>query len=144
MNDIKKIIGGLEFTKAMTTFNPSTGEEIAPENLNELDKLTYDACMGAIALLKKQQNEIWELQEQVEYLTDKQKEQDAVESKWTSIKERYPDKEGFYLVSADHGNYHPWIAEMLIIEGIKGFCNGAMMPCVGAWMPLPEPYKEGR
>lgn len=26
----------------------------------------------AIALLKKQQHEIWELQEQVEYLTDKQ------------------------------------------------------------------------
>lgn len=28
----------------------------------------------AIALLKKQQHEIWELQEQVEYLTDKQEE----------------------------------------------------------------------
>lgn len=27
---------------------------------------------NAIALLKKQQNEIWELQEQLEYLTDKQ------------------------------------------------------------------------
>ena len=60
--------------------------------------------------------------------------------KWTSVKERYPDKEGFYLVSADHGNYHPWIAEMRIFCGVKGFCNGANMPCVGAWMPLPEPY----
>ena len=72
------------------------------------------------------------------------KEQESIEPKWTSVKERYPEKEGFYLVSADHGNYHPWIAEMRIFRGIKGFCNGAAMPCIGAWMPLPEPYKEGR
>jgi hypothetical protein len=71
------------------------------------------------------------------------KEQEAVEPRWISIKERYPEKEGFYLVSADHGNYLPWIAEMKIFHGVKGFCNGAVMPCVGAWMPLPEPYKEG-
>ena len=71
-------------------------------------------------------------------------ERDALEllqaQKWISVKERYPDKEGFYLVSADHGNYLPWIAEMKIFGGVKGFCNGATMPCVGAWMPLPEPY----
>lgn len=62
--------------------------------------------------------------------------------KWISVKERYPEKEGFYLVSADHGNYLPWIAEMKIFCGVKGFCNGAAMPCVGAWMPLPEPYNR--
>jgi len=70
------------------------------------------------------------------------KEQKAVQPKWTSIKERYPEKEGFYLVSAEHGNYHPWIAEMRIFAGVKGFCNGAAMPVVGAWMPLPEPYTK--
>lgn len=70
--------------------------------------------------------------------------QEAVEPKWTSVKERYPENEGFYLVSADHGNYHPWIAEMKTFRGVKGFCNGAAMPCVGAWMPLPEPYNKGR
>ena len=32
-------------------------------------------CADAIALLEEQQQEIWELQDQVEYLTDKQKEQ---------------------------------------------------------------------
>lgn len=83
----------------------------------------YDALMDAIALLK---------------------EQEAVVPKWTSIKERYPEKEGFYLVSAEHGNYHPWIAEMRIFAGVKGFCNGAVMPVVGAWMPLPAPYMEGQ
>ena len=69
-------------------------------------------------------------------------EQEAVEQKWTSVKERYPEEEGFYLVSAENGNYHPWIAEMRIFRGIKGFCNGATMPVVGAWMPLPKPYKS--
>ena len=53
--DREKVINGLEFTKAMITFNPSTGEDIEPENLNEADKTTYDACVGAIALLKEQE-----------------------------------------------------------------------------------------
>ena len=54
MTDREKIIAGLEFTKAMITFNPSTGEDIEPENLNEEDKTSYDACVGAITLLKEQ------------------------------------------------------------------------------------------
>ena len=60
--------------------------------------------------------------------------------KWTSVEERMPEKEGLYLVSAKHGDFHPWIAEMKIFMGIKGFCNDATMPVVGAWMPLPKPY----
>ena len=58
MIDINEVIYGLEFTKAMITFNPSTGEDIEPENLNEDDKITYDACVGAITLLKKQDEEV--------------------------------------------------------------------------------------
>ena len=58
MNDREKVIKGLEFTKAMITFNPSTGEDIEPENLNEADKTTYDACVGAITLLKEQCEQI--------------------------------------------------------------------------------------
>lgn len=58
MIDINEVIYGLEFTKAMITFNPSTGEDIEPENLNEDDKITYDACVGAIILLKKQNEEV--------------------------------------------------------------------------------------
>ena len=54
MYNIDEVIYGLEFTKAMITFNPSTGKDIAPEDLNEDNKITYDACVGAIALLKKQ------------------------------------------------------------------------------------------
>lgn len=52
--------------------------------LKQLDRLAIvlDVIMprtalvvrNAIELLKKQQNEIWELQEQVEYLTDKKED----------------------------------------------------------------------
>lgn len=52
MADRDSVIKGLEFTKAMITFNPSTGENIEPENLNEENKTSYDACVGAIELLK--------------------------------------------------------------------------------------------
>ena len=38
-------------------------------------------CRDALALLKEQQHQIWEFQDQVEYLTDKLKEQEAVEPK---------------------------------------------------------------
>ena len=55
MTNREKVINGLKFTKAMITFNPSTGEDIEPGNLNEADKTTYDACVGAIALLKEQE-----------------------------------------------------------------------------------------
>ena len=58
MPDREKVIKGLEFTKAMITFNPSTGEDIEPENLNEANKTTYYACVGAIALLKEQEESI--------------------------------------------------------------------------------------
>ena len=51
------VIKGLEFTKEMITFNPSTGEDIEPGNLNEADKTSYDACIGAIALLKEQESD---------------------------------------------------------------------------------------
>lgn len=50
---VKKIINGLEFTKEMFLFDPSTGEEKTKEQLNDLDRTTVDACEGAIELLKQ-------------------------------------------------------------------------------------------
>ena len=55
MPDREKVLGGLEFIKAMITFDPSTGEDIDPETLNDANKTSYDACVGAIALLKEQE-----------------------------------------------------------------------------------------
>lgn len=51
----KKIIDGLYFTVGMMLFNPATGESKTPDELNEDDRYTYDACMGAIELLKAQE-----------------------------------------------------------------------------------------
>ena len=52
---IKKIIDGLYFTVGMILFNPLTGGGKTPEELNEDDRTTYDACMGAIESLKAQE-----------------------------------------------------------------------------------------
>lgn len=52
---VKRIIDGLYFTVGMMLFNPMTGESKTPDELNEDDRVTYDACMGAIDLLKAQE-----------------------------------------------------------------------------------------
>ena len=39
----------------------------------------WEPISDAIELLKEQQQQIWELQDQVEYFTDKQKEQEVVD-----------------------------------------------------------------
>lgn len=48
----KEIIDGLKFTMDMILFDPSTGEVKAKEQLNDLDRTTYDACEGAIEIIK--------------------------------------------------------------------------------------------
>ena len=60
---IKKIIDGLYFTVGMMLFNPATGEAKTPDELNEDDRYTYDACMGAIELLKAQEPRVMTLEE---------------------------------------------------------------------------------
>lgn len=150
--DREKVIKGLEHCKIGDCVG-CPYDQIKEESLHGKhdkyvlvcnEQLTEDI----LALLKEQEEETQNLRRENHNILTQfhewAKEQEADEPKWTSVKERYPEKEGFYLVSADHGNYQPWIAEMRIFKGVKGFCNGAVMPCVGAWMPLPEPYKEGR
>ena len=48
----KEIIDGLKMTMELITFDPSTGETIDPDNLNDLNRTTYDACNGAIEALE--------------------------------------------------------------------------------------------
>lgn len=56
---------------------------------------------------------------------------------WISIKERYPETAGDYLVS---GGGKVWVAEFMFIMNIRGFANGCHNPAIEAWMPFPEPY----
>ena len=47
----EEIISGLKFTIEMCLFNPSTGEKYT-EPRNDMDKITVDACRGAIEALE--------------------------------------------------------------------------------------------
>ena len=51
---------------------------IAERNNQMFVDLPYDTVGDAIAMLKEQQQQIWELQDQVEYFTDKLKEQEEL------------------------------------------------------------------
>ena len=51
--DKDKIIDGLRMTMDLFTFDPSTGEEKDPDDLNDLDRTTYDACKGALEILEQ-------------------------------------------------------------------------------------------
>lgn len=51
----KEIIDGLKMTMDLIIFDPSTGEDIDPDDLNDLNRTTYDACKGAVELLEAQE-----------------------------------------------------------------------------------------
>ena len=54
MLDKEKVISGLQYTIEMFLFDPATGHSKDPDDLNDADKITYDACVGAITMLKEQ------------------------------------------------------------------------------------------
>lgn len=62
--DRENVISGLQYTKEMFLFDPATGYTKDPDDLNAIDRITFDACVGAIALLKSQQAEIEQLKAQ--------------------------------------------------------------------------------
>lgn len=57
---------------------------------------------------------------------------------WIPLKEREPSEEGEYLVSFDDG----FVATTGYYEGDFELWADAGEPL--AWIPLPEPYREGR
>lgn len=50
----EEIIDGLKFTMEMCLYNSTDGSMRPVSTLNDMDKTTYDACKGAIELLKQQ------------------------------------------------------------------------------------------
>ena len=148
--DSEKVIKGLEFTKAMITLNPSTGEDIEPGNLNEADKTTYDACVGAIALLKEQEEEIENLKQTAQSMMEGVcllKDQEA--DKWIPVTERLPEVRNAVLCYSPHhkniwalslhedGEWYYWIP---MYQKYNPDFEGP----ITHWMPLPEHPKEGR
>lgn len=66
-----------------------------------------------------------------------------VAPRWIPVTERLPEKEGQYLVSCD-SCFAIEIATYINDKGDSWFCCDWNHPeNVVAWMPLPEPYKEG-
>lgn len=65
---------------------------------------------------------------------------------WIPVSERLPDKNGSYLVSFKEAITN---SDGLCVKYWSGEeqrwrpCNYAPSVCWRAWMPLPEPYKEG-
>ena len=59
MPDREKVISGLQYTIEMFLFDPATGHSKDPDDLNYADRITYDTCIGAIAMLKEQETGHW-------------------------------------------------------------------------------------
>lgn len=62
------------------------------------------------------------------------------DGKWIPWPDRRPEHSGPYLVS---GGGKVWLCEYLAFGNLpRGWLNNINNPCVRAWMPLPEPYRE--
>ena len=120
-----KIISGLKMTMELFLFDPSTGETCEPDDLNELNRTTYDACKGAVELLEK------------------------FEPHWIPVTENcdcdlMDDEE--VLVFQKDGTINGQIRHAMFYDfnGKKKFVTweeGITIYNVLAYMPLPEPYK---
>lgn len=60
---------------------------------------------------------------------------------WIPVEERFPEKNGMYLVATGNTAYDMYTADYS--EGVWGTGFAEEDDCVIAWMPLPEPYKGG-
>ncbi len=130
----EEIINGLKFTVDLALLDTNTGETLTKPR-NDMDKLTIDACKGAIDLLEQEPK-----------------------AGWISVKERLPKKTGRYLVTMkekantkdlDFLNYIK-VKIMIVMynEGwkypthIPEWVNEVITDEVIAWQPLPKPYSE--
>lgn len=122
---IKEIIDGLKFTVDMFLFDDVEGVMLT-EPRNDLDKITIDACKGAIELLEQ--------------------------PRWIPVSERLPEEREWYLVVLKEKDTNfqliPRVADYIgngenkwrVIDEEsmpQEYLN--ILECV-AWMPLPEPY----
>ena len=112
---IAEIISGLKFTIDMVLFDPNTGEE-PPEPRNDMDKITLDACKGAIKALEQ--------------------------TRWIPCAERLPEKDGYYLVTTKWKSRY--LGDVYIDTTMARYREKPKewtYNHVIAWMPLLHPYK---
>ena len=83
--DRDKVIKGI---RKCLSHKPCSENGCPYENECAVEHLNDPLLRDALALLKEQQQQIWEIQDQVEYLTDKLKEQEAVKPKVSCTEQR--------------------------------------------------------
>ena len=118
MPDREKAMHGLECCSA-----PGGNCEICPYEIVEgFADCTSALANDALAMLKEQQQQIWELQDQVEYLTDKQKEQKFLvdsDGKITPLQEIVRCKDCTYYLPLVHSCQHL----PATVANPNGFCS---------------------
>ena len=117
---LKEIISGLKFTIDMFLSDPYTGRKVYTEPRNYLDKITVDACKGAIELL-----------EQTRWIPV----ETALPEVGSEVLVCYEFKKHRSVYIADFygdGKFHGLDDEYLTTEGRK--YRKAV-----AWMPMPTP-----
>lgn len=62
--------------------------------------------------------------------------QEVPHDEWIAVKDKFPDKDGEYLVSLENGR-------IVVADGRSIIENHDFEPKMLAWQPLPEAYKEG-
>ena len=148
---LKEIVDGLQFTLDMFLFDPTTGETY-PEPRNDMDKITIDACKGAIELLEKQPCEdcisraealrIAKSYYHAEYVVDRIRQLPSVtpKARWIPVSERLPEENIHVLCKFYMGG----MAECYHAHDYWHIVGGFRIKIddVLAWMPLPEGYKE--
>lgn len=173
----EEIIAGLKFTVDMFLFDPNTGETFT-EPRNDMDKITIDACKGAIELLEQEPCEDCISRQATlkalcdnsipivykgkpSFVVDYAKVLESIppvkpqepKTGWIPVSERLPEHTDYYLIQysrkicADEMAVAFYSVEEAELD--KDYTWEFKPQCgeykdIIAWMPLPEPYKEGR
>lgn len=98
----KEIIDGLKYTVDMFLFDATTGETYT-EPRNDMDKITIDACRGAIKELQDNSYELWKESYEVEH-----ERNFRLEEKINALEQE--PKTGHWKIipfSNNHGEYRP-------------------------------------
>lgn len=131
----EEIIRGLIFTVEMFLLDPSTGERYT-EPRNDMDKITIDACRGAIELLEQEPNEDMTIAYLMGLYADKKPCEDAI-SREDVVNTMHIIMDGAYIGDNDEdSNCYESLDDIKeqYIEIAKGMKSVTQEPKTGHWI----------